>query len=267
MHKAVKIIDKSGSRFTKNILHIKTHLKQNRSNNYVSNKTVNKALNSKALQNPIFSAYKNVLEYARFIINGSNLEESNKKEKNKTYGFLVNVAELFEIYVTKLLQKEFSDWHISSPKIELYENQFFARKIIPDIVMIKGRDVLIFDTKYKRMLMRNRYMYGGDVDRCDFFQINSYMSYYQNQDYNVIAGGLLYPMEVDFDNNEEKQKEAHSDTWFGNKVTKFIVDGIDLTDLEEADNDENIFDPIKRREEVFIARIKKIIKDRGITVE
>ena len=259
LYKAIKIIDKSNKEFLKNISHIKTHLKQNKSNNYVSNETINKALKSEALQNPIFSPYKKVLEYARFIINGNNIEEKNKG-KQETYGFIINVAELFEIYVTKLLKKEFSDWYVESPKIELYDTpqMFYQRKIIPDIVMIKDKDVIVFDTKYKKMQMQGKNQYGaGDVDRNDFFQINTYMSYYQNHydKYNVRIGGLLYPIEKSF---KENKNICHSETWFGNTNTKFIIDGIDLSNLEESN--ENKFAPISKREQKFINGIKKLLK-------
>lgn len=241
LYKAIKVIDMSGQGFTQNISHIKTHLKQQRSNRYVSNGTINVVMQSKALQNPIFTPYKQVLEYARFIINGNNLEE-NKNGDKKTYGFLVNVAELFEIYVTKLLRKEFPEWIVESPKIELYPNHFFARKIIPDIVMTRGNDVMVFDTKYKRMLIRDRYQNGGDLDRNDFFQINTYMSYYQQKGYRVIAGGLLYPMEK-FDQNK-----CHAENWFDNDQVKFIVDGIDLSKGDDKGR-------ILEAEEAFIKRI------------
>ena len=67
------------------------------------------------------------------------------------------------------MQKEFPDWGVSSPKIELYESLFYARKIIPDIVMQKDNQVLVFDTKYKRMKMDGRGQFGaGDLDRNDF---------------------------------------------------------------------------------------------------
>ena len=257
LYKAVKIISKEPKKdknntsykgFLKNISHIVPHLKEMRSNNYVSNETINKALKSKALQNPIFAPYKKVLSYAKYIINGNNIEEKNKGT-SETYGFIINVAELFEIYVTKLLQKEFPDWRVESPKIELYPNQFFARKIIPDIVMIKGNDVMVFDTKYKRMNMIGRNQNdAGDVDRNDFFQINSYMSYYQNQGFNVKVGGLLYPMD------SFHEDKCHSDTWFGNPQTKFIVDGIDLS--QNSTKEENKFISIPIREKNFIDRIK-----------
>lgn len=261
LYKAVKIMEPKFN--TKNISHIKTHLKQHRSNKYVSNETINKALKSKALQNPIFAPYKKVLEYARFIINGNNIEEKHDGT-NETYGFIINVAELFEIYVTKLLQKEFHEWSVSSPKLPLYfdNKMFYARNIIPDIVMIKDKDVMVFDTKYKRMNMRGRDKNGaGDVDRNDFFQINTYMSYYQNHEkkYNIKVGGLLYPMDS-FD-----KEKCHSESWFGNTQTKFIVDGIDLSFLnkyiEETDTDKQNYEKKKllHAEQKFLASINEII--------
>jgi 5-methylcytosine-specific restriction endonuclease McrBC regulatory subunit McrC len=85
---------------------------------------------------------------------------------------------------------------------------------------------MVFDAKYKRM----KFITGigdekrGDLDRSDFFQIHTYISYYQNDGYDVIAGGLLYPMEKVYD-----KKECFSETLFGkDNTTKFIVDGIEL---------------------------------------
>lgn len=264
LYKAVKIIDKKNKAFLKNISHIKTHLKQYKSNNYVSNETINKAIKSKALQNPIFAPYKKVIEYAKFIINGNNIEEKNDG-KQETFGFIINVAELFEIYVTKLLQKEFSDWNVDSPSIWLAthfnDNSYmYQRRIIPDIVMIENNtnNVMVFDTKYKRMKFRNdKFGSGSDVDRTDFFQINTYMSYYQNHpdQYNVKIGGLLYPIEE----NDKELKNSHSETWFGNPNTKFIVDGIDLSGNLEAEDNENKFAEISKREQTFIKSIEKLL--------
>ena len=164
LHKAIKIIGKeygTGNKktatyksFLKNISHIVPHLKEQRSNHRVTNETINKALNSKALQNPIFAPYKKVLRYAKYIINADSIKE-NKDGKQETFGFLVNVAELFEIYIIKLLQKEFSDWSVESPHLRLdkeFGNSYlYQRKIIPDILMIRDNDVMVFDTKYKKM--------------------------------------------------------------------------------------------------------------------
>lgn len=213
----------------KHVSQIMLHLKKVKSGKVVNQNTIKRALNSKALKNPIFSEYKKVLEYAQIIISNEAIQESNNEDK-KYYGFIINVAELFEIYIRKLLAKEFVYWFVESPKLDTYKNLFYRRNIIPDIVMTSGNKVAVFDTKYKRMVMTPRNASNiGDVDRTDFFQINTYMSYYKNQGYDVLLGGLLYPMES-FD-----KSKCHADNWLGNNSTSFIVDGIDVS-RHESDN-------------------------------
>lgn len=247
LHKALKIVQKESKELIKPVINTLSYLNEIREPRLVTPNVIYNALNSKALHNPIYAPYKKVLEYAKLII--ENEDAGTKSNGKQNLGFLVDVAELFEIYMRKLLQKEFKDWSVNSPKIELYKDKFFARKIIPDIVMSSGDKVLVFDTKYKRMNMRGKDQYGlGDVDRNDFFQINTYMSYYQNQGKNVIAGGLLYPMD------KFSRDVCHSHSWFDNLNTKFIVDGIELANLNESSIDE-----IKIKENEFISRIKEYI--------
>lgn len=247
LHKALKIVQKESKELIKPVINTLSYLNEIREPRLVTPNVIHNALNSKALHNPIYAPYKKVLEYAKLII--ENEDSGTKSNGKQNLGFLVDVAELFEIYIRKLLQKEFKDWSVTSPKIELYKDKFFARKIISDIVMSNGDKVLVFDTKYKRMSMLGKDQYGlGDVDRNDFFQINTYMSYYQNQGRNVIAGGLLYPM------NKFSIDRCHSHYWFENLNTKFIVDGIELTNLNEPSIDE-----IKIKENEFISRIKEYI--------
>ncbi len=255
LYKAISIIDKQSVISTQNISHIKIHLKQYKSRRYVSTETISKAIKSKALHNPIFSPYKKVLEYAKLIINANNLEE--KKDANKeTFGFLVNVSELFEIYLVKLLQYRMPDWDVIHEETsEVYQTNFFVRNMKPDIVMKNkySKKVMIFDAKYKKMTFRGRYENGGDLDRNDFFQINTYMTYYDKKGFEVIAGGLLYPMELDIEIIEQTDhKKAHSDNWFGEDKTKFIIDGIDLS------KDDLTIEDISKSEIAFIKRIKDI---------
>jgi len=267
LFKAVQVIEKHGKGLLKNIKQIHAHLKQHKSNQYVSAATMQKAMASKALHNPIFSSYKSLLGYAKLIVDGDNLEEK-PKGKEQTFGFLVNIAELFEIYVRKLLQQEFPDWEVSSPQEVLYPDQFYFRKIIPDIIMKHrlSNTLMVFDTKYKRMLMRGTKENVWDVDRNDFFQINTYMSYYQNSmnNYKLIAGGLLYPIEGDFYKNIDK---CYSNTWLGNDSVKFVVDGIDLHSFEANDTDEDVKNKIKQSERDFIARIKAMGRESSLGEE
>ena len=247
LYKALKIVQKEAKELIKPVVNALNYLCEIRESRLVTPSVVHNALNSKSLHNPIYAPYKKVLEYASLII--ENEKAGIKGTGRQNLGFIVNVAELFEIYMRKLLQKEFKDWSVTSPKIELYKDKFFARKIIPDIVIGSGDKVLVFDTKYKRMNMQGKDQYGlGDVDRNDFFQINAYMSYYQNQGKNVIAGGLLYPMD------KFSRDGCHSHSWFDNLNTKFIVDGIELANLSEFSIEE-----IKIKENELISRIKEYI--------
>ena len=246
LYKALKIVQKEAKGLIRPVVNALNYLSEIRESRLVTPNIVHNALNSKALHNPIYAPYKKVLEYAKLII--ENEKAGIKGTGKQNLGFIVNVAELFEIYMRKLLQKEFKDWSVTSPKIELYKDKFFTRKIIPDIVMSSGDKVLVFDTKYKRMNMQGKDQYGlGDVDRNDFFQINTYMSYYQNQGKNIVAGGLLYPME------KFSRDRCHSYSWLGNLNTKFIVDGIELVNLNESSIEE-----IKIKENEFISRVKDI---------
>jgi len=169
-----------------------------------------------------------------------------------------------------------ADWEvIHEEETEVYKTNFFIRNIKPDIVMKKDNKIMVFDAKYKKMKFRGRYKHGGDLDRNDFFQINTYMTYYDKQkSLEVIAGGLLYPIEEEFDcrfNNENceadyEKLKAHSNNWFGDSKTKFIVDGIDLSYIEnniEKYMDEKEKSKIRMKnilnaENNFIDRIQKI---------
>jgi len=192
---------------------------------------IREAKNHKALMNPIFTPYKTALRYAELIIQSETLGKAQNGKELPYFGFMVNVAELFEIYIRKLLHKSFPSWHIHSPHIELHSMTFFERKIIPDIVMERGNDVVVFDTKYKRMNFTGRMpRFGaGDLDREDFFQINTYMAYYaQHQGKRLLGGGLLYPIETAYPREVSRVR----DSWFGHEIQPFfVVDGIDLSVL------------------------------------
>ena len=79
------------------------------------------------------------------------------------------------------------------------------------------------------------------------------MSYYHSHPdkYNLKVGGLLYPM------NKFEKERCHSETWFENLDTYFIVDGINLSEDIEPKNNEAKFSKILEREMDFISNIKK----------
>ncbi len=223
LHKAISIIDKIFSEsIVSRIKNIKTELQIRNSNKYVGKHTIRRAKNHKILVHPSYNAYKKVLNYAEMIINNFALAEEEKGKKETT-AYLVNVAELFEIYLAKLLIKGLSnDWAINTkqkyPTYENGDNSFLKRELRPDIVLENARTIMVFDVKYKRMRFEN-----WNRNREDFFQIHTYMAYLHYLTKNKkLVGGLLYPIE------ENKENEMISgNSWFGQN-SEFIVYGIDL---------------------------------------
>lgn len=252
LYKALQVIEKKNSSFLKNVKHIKTYLVQNKSEHCFIKESLNKAFSSKALRNQNYQNYKELLKYAKMIIESENFTSKNKNDQ-KSYSFIINIAELFEIYISKLLRNKFEEYMLDSPKLEIYKNSFYKRYIIPDIVLSKDGNYIVFDTKYKKMTMEGKSQNGmGDLDRNDLFQIHTYMGYYQKIG-KVLLSGLLYPMQ---NFNEEK---CHSENSILSDEYQFIVDGIFLEDSQNSDK-EITLEYIIQKEEQFIKRINKLLK-------
>ncbi|MDN4051759.1 hypothetical protein QPK32_01500 [Massilia sp. YIM B02763] len=222
--KAIQVIDRSGGAgMLLRIAHVRMKLVSLRRNKAVDAATIRQAKTEKALANPIFAPYRKVLRLAEVIIQLDSARDAPDGSTGMA-GLLVNVAELFEIYVGKLLALHFPEWSVSSPAIRLHAGRFYERSIIPDIVMAHedGRRVVVLDTKYKRMNFLGSGRYGmGDVDREDFFQIATYMSHFEHRPgKQLVVGGLLYPLA------EEPDIQRCHDRWMGDETPKFIVDGI-----------------------------------------
>lgn len=217
------------------------------------------ARHHKALHNPIYAPYRSVLEYAEWVIQSETLKAHVQGSNRPHTELLVNVAELFEVYVRKLLQRHFPGWSVTSPALELHEGCFFQRKFIPDIVLERGNDIAVFDTKYKRMKFVGRSHRGaGDLDRADFFQITSYMAYYARQPgKRLIAGGLLYPIETAEPSPNEKGKGINAAWLDGGVGVRFGVDGIYVP------SDENVSDEkIANAESEFVKRMRDVLEPR-----
>jgi 5-methylcytosine-specific restriction enzyme subunit McrC len=230
-------------------IHRKIHgiyqlLKQNYSGIYAQHTTLEKAKNHSVLQNPMFGAFKNVLGYAEIILKNESLETLNQKDNLPITGYLFDISELFEVYLEKLLSRHFTDWYVTGQEeLNVYSDLFYGRKMFPDLVMKhkEKNEIIVFDAKFKKMRSIKK-----DVDRSDFYQIHSYIQYYQP---NVLFGGLLFPFSQNIDT-----VKAHSNSLFGNGKNSnfFVIDGI------YVNKDMNMQD-ITIRENEFLIRIEKLI--------
>lgn len=190
------------------------------------------------LSNPIYQQFKKVLELAELIILNLN-PEFNSNKSNEISGNLYNTSELFEIYLEKILRNNLTGWQvIPQQKIKIYENQFFARNIIPDIVLHKENKTIVLDAKFKTM--NHNYF---DVDREDVFQLHTYSYYYKK---SISLAALIYPL----------QNQVGNDRNISSKILdqhdgKFAILGVEL-------NKESKRDSILNSEKNFINTINNL---------
>ncbi|MBC7525374.1 MAG: hypothetical protein H7239_13175 [Flavobacterium sp.] len=194
----------------------------------------------------IYLSYKPIVDLSWDIIKKKNF--GNNEDKNKQgLSFFIDVAEIWEMYLRAILKRRFlkDGWIIRNDKITTYKNKDFSRTLIPDIVLEKGNDVMVWDAKYKRM----EFVY-FDYDRADFFQIHTYITYFK-QSKNVVAGGLLYPFSREFDSYRQERNKANSLYAEEKNNIQFVVEGIDYSNLTD--------EKISTEEVNFLDRISAII--------
>ena len=232
-----------GKEIHSRLLGLTQFLKQNYSGQFANYATIQKAKNHQSVNNPMYSGFKKVLEYAEIILTDKDLMPEDERQQLATTGYLFDIAELFELYLEKLLSRNFPEWSVSGQEeLSIYQNQFYKRSFFPDLVM-KHRTsskVVVFDAKFKEMKMLNK-----DVDRADLHQIHSYSGYYNN---DLIASGLIYPL------SDINTGLAHSESIYGNNQSrvKFIIDGICVSEKQSM---EELID----NETAFICRISSML--------
>ncbi|MDM1551184.1 McrC family protein [Empedobacter falsenii] len=238
-----------GKEIHSRLLGLSQLLKQHYSGRFANYEVIQKAKTHQTINNPIYNGFKKVLEYAEIILLNKDLMPDNDKQNLATTGYLFDIAELYEIYLEKLLSRNFPDWFVSGQvEIPIYQKQFYRRSIFPDLIMkheISGK-IIALDAKFKKMDMQNK-----DIDRADLHQIHSYSGYYHK---DLIVSGLIYPLskQIDID-------KSHSDTLYGNNDNdvQFIVDGVYV-------HENQLMSELIENENIFIKRMKDLISKRGI---
>ena len=200
----------------------------------------------------IYETYKPVVDFSWQIIKHQEMS-MRPSENQRGMGIFFDMAEIWEMFLREILRREFPDWRVSSPEIKVYEGCFYERRIIPDIVLTRGNDVLVFDAKWKRMNAERKPVEWSDLDRSDFFQIHTYIQYYKTIGMNVIAGGLLYPLSIDEDYNLGSM--IANDLFGGTQPrTRFVVDGIVMKSNEIKDRES-----FEKSQKEFLERFSELV--------
>lgn len=243
---------------------LKSELGSSFSGKYPTEQTIQNALRHRALNNPMYSDFKDTLKYAEIVIKNSAILPDPKDNSQKASGYLLDVASLWEVYLERLLSKELNGWRVFAQEdLLLYEDSFFERHNYPDLVLRNANDdnqVIILDAKFKKMGFTN-----NDVDRPDLHQIHSYTGYYSELGKNVVLSGLIYPLSLEISEKDENGNFKDYQNKYKNETmlyglqkskTKFVVDGIYKGSSNGANQGYSVLDA----EKAFVKRMEKYLE-------
>lgn len=192
-------------------------------------------------------AYFPVMQLSKAILSNKNAE-SYSEGKKADVSYFIDVAELWEMYLLKLLQRKLPDeYRVYSPNAQNgeYLLEKNAREIRPDIIIEKAnRVVMIIDAKYKWYENFGKTAKTG-VSREDLYQMVTYL-YHYGQEETTIAGIFSSPAP-----NPDKH-EVYS---FSNNPNHQI--GLLNLDIEKCGEDT---EKLHEEEDTYINSIINILK-------
>lgn len=191
--------------------------------------------------------YKSVMELSKTILHNFKAEAANQDSDKRDVSYFIDVAELWEMYLLKLLQNNLSaEYHVFSPNAyagsKLLDGKI--REIRPDILIEKDGDVvMIIDAKYKNYFQFGAVANNG-ISREDLYQMSTYLYHYGKEGKGIV-GIFTSPVEC-----LEQMLHAFSE----NKKHR-----IGLINL--AINGVNSIEAIHQIEYEYINEIRQILKD------
>lgn len=161
--------------------------------------------------NRLNSQYKEAHYYCKLLIECIGTENLYRVgEHSNRYSLLVDMNELFEMFVTKLFSKYLKSdydiipqWEISNAILNSKNKSY--RRIKPDIVLINKKnkdDYIIIDTKNKAY--GNKKVYNEDI-----YQLSFYGMYFYNMYKRKANIYIIYPK---YENDPEKYEKIFINT-------------------------------------------------------
>lgn len=194
--------------------------------------------------------YKPVMELSRTILSNCQAESSNGDGIKHNVSYFIDIAELWEMYLLKLLQNNLSpEYHVYSPNADYGNNLLNSgmREIRPDIIIEKNNRVLmIIDAKYKNYTQFGRNSMEG-VKREDLYQMSTYL-YHYGRDNEEIVGLFTSPVTPAYSGKEVYSYSHNSHHRIG------------LANLDITANDENL-EIIHANERKYIEQIKELLSE------
>ena len=150
---------------------------------------------------PITESYRPVVELSLSILNQRSLTSTARGDK-KVFGILLDMAEVWELYVAKVLQLGLTGYRVEHTGRTREHFRWLFRSEIddgmllgslrPDIIITDDRErfLAVADAKYKNTKIRDGTLTG--VAREDLYQISAYLSGF-GEPKSRLDGFLIYP--------------------------------------------------------------------------
>lgn len=151
---------------------------------------------------PITEGYRQVVELSRAIAR-QRPSSSTAMGRNEVIGVLIDMAELWELYVFHVLRSQLSEYEVvhtgrnARPSHWLLQSEPSGKRLgglLPDIMVLDRRTtqpLAVLDAKYKSTTPRRDRPNG--ILREDLYQMTAYLSALGTNKSEVV-GGLIYPI-------------------------------------------------------------------------
>ncbi len=226
----------------------------------------NKEVNLKQIQNIRYSKlnfhYKKVMELSSLIIKKESKTSDISSNSDDSFAYFVDIAELWENYLLKVLQKGLPEYYyIYSPNekggVSLFADG--SRSIRPDIIIEKnGKVIAILDAKYKwYKKIGSTARDNACVSRDDLYQMTAYLYHYGKESEKIVG---LFISPVEQENNERKKREMPKKL-NNNQNHEIGVLNLNIDKYKEENGKENFnYVDIKKEEKSFIKKILEKLK-------
>lgn len=185
---------------------------------HITRKEVNAAAQSHApiRYTPITETYRDVVDMSR-AISQQRPFSSTAEGSNDVLGVLVDMAEIWELYIYHLLRSALHDVEVIHTGRDRDTNNHLLRseqtgetlgRLKPDILILEvgtNRLLAILDTKYKTTKPTRERPHG--ILREDLYQMAAYISAFDGPGWHL-NGGLVYPAMKDATNIVELQSKS-----------------------------------------------------------
>ena len=136
--------------------------------------------------------YDDLMLWSRIFLSDKSITTFSGSSKGKS--ILFPMESVFEEYVGKNVRRVFSKhgWNVSlqDSRFSLFDYPQKRFKLRPDIVLRRGNDLVIMDTKWKVLNTDRRQNYG--ISQADMYQMYAYAKKY-TEGLNIPEIWLLYP--------------------------------------------------------------------------